>query len=167
MVELGLVRFLAPNRILHPFSFQLPGASEQKAPVEERVSARQLPAGRQASQTVRRASVLCSWCQSVCAHWSTCQSSCVLCLVLPPWCWLFWGACGGCTLTVARAASCHQVVKLRMLLADSHRGVAALWAASTCSNGGANLNAVRSYRVVMRWESQVTKAVSDQVRQLH
>lgn len=94
MVELGLVMSLGPNRILHPFSFQLPGASEQKAPVEERVSARQLPAGRQASQTVRWASVLCSWCQSVPAG-VPCQSSYVLCLILPPWCWLVLGAWWG------------------------------------------------------------------------
>jgi len=64
-VELGLARFLGCNDILQPFSFQLPGTSEQKAPLEERVSARQLPAGRQAGQTVRWASVLCPWCHSV------------------------------------------------------------------------------------------------------
>lgn len=93
MVELRLVRFLGPNRILHPFSFQLPGATEQKAPAEERVSARQLPAGGQAGQTVRWASVLCSWCQSV-PTGVPCQSSSVLSLVLPPWCWLVLGAWG-------------------------------------------------------------------------
>lgn len=109
MVELGLVRFLGPNRILHPFSFQLPGASEQKAPVEERVSARQLPAGRQGGQTVRWASVLCSWCPSVTAGVPY-QLSSILCLL---------AGCGSWLLTVALAASWHQVVSAQYEAEDA------------------------------------------------
>lgn len=52
----GAARGAGPRGCSSPFSLQLPGAPEHKAPPEERVSARQLPAGRQAGQTVRWAS---------------------------------------------------------------------------------------------------------------